>query len=89
MRYIDAYSKGLTGPDAIWANRKYRGHRTLPPNILSEIKKANSTSKVIYTSYNTPTTVLIYNLPVSMVSGVIALIQTFIKISCPDLAAKP
>jgi len=43
-RYMDAYAKGLTGADAIWANRKYRGHRTLPANILSEIKKANSTS---------------------------------------------
>jgi len=41
-RYIDAYSKGLTGADAIWANRKYRGHRTLPANILSEIKKAQA-----------------------------------------------
>jgi hypothetical protein len=30
--------KGLTGADAVWANRKYRGHRTLPANILSEIK---------------------------------------------------
>jgi hypothetical protein len=43
-RYIDAYLKGLTGADAIWVNRKYRGHRTLPANILSEIKKANSTT---------------------------------------------
>ena len=39
-RYIDAYSKGLTGADVIWANQKYRRHHTLPANILSEIKKA-------------------------------------------------
>ncbi|KAF8225733.1 hypothetical protein L208DRAFT_413992 [Tricholoma matsutake] len=45
-RFIDAYSKGLTGADAIWANQKYHGHRVLPASILAEVagKKANSTS---------------------------------------------
>jgi hypothetical protein len=41
-RFIDAYSKGLTGADAVWANRKYHGHRILPASILAEVKKANS-----------------------------------------------
>jgi hypothetical protein len=40
-RFMDAYLKGLTGTDAIWANRKYHGHRTLPASILAEVKKAN------------------------------------------------
>ena len=30
-RFIDAYSQGLSRPEAAWANRKYHGHRTLPP----------------------------------------------------------
>ena len=32
-RFIDGYRKGLTGAEAAWANRKYHGHRTLPPDI--------------------------------------------------------
>jgi hypothetical protein len=37
-RFIDAYAQGATGPIAVWANRKYHGHRTLPPEILSNLK---------------------------------------------------
>lgn len=37
-RFIDAYQQGLTGEEAVWANRKYHGHRMLPPNILAEVK---------------------------------------------------
>ncbi|KAJ7156124.1 hypothetical protein C8R43DRAFT_834614, partial [Mycena crocata] len=29
-RFADAYHRGLDGVDAAWANKKYRGHRTLP-----------------------------------------------------------
>ncbi|KAF8154659.1 hypothetical protein B0H34DRAFT_661116 [Crassisporium funariophilum] len=38
-RFISAYSQGLSGPKAAWANRKYHGHRTLPPCILADLKK--------------------------------------------------
>ncbi|KAF8517192.1 hypothetical protein BU17DRAFT_92115 [Hysterangium stoloniferum] len=37
-RFIDAYAQGATGPIAVWANRTYHGHRTLPPKILSKLK---------------------------------------------------
>jgi len=33
-RFMDAYQAGLDGPQAAWACRKYRGHRTLPPGAL-------------------------------------------------------
>ncbi|KAF8884751.1 hypothetical protein CPB84DRAFT_151904 [Gymnopilus junonius] len=38
-RFISAYVQGLSGPEAAWANRKYHGHRTLPPDIASKLKK--------------------------------------------------
>ena len=37
-RFIDAYAQGATGPIAVWANRKYHGHRTLPPEIFNKLK---------------------------------------------------
>jgi len=37
MRFLDAYEKNLTGKQAAWAAKKYRGHRTLPGTILSEL----------------------------------------------------
>ncbi|KAF7329468.1 hypothetical protein MKEN_00209100 [Mycena kentingensis (nom. inval.)] len=36
MRFMDAYMKGLTGSQAAWAARKYRGHRTLPPDMIMD-----------------------------------------------------
>jgi hypothetical protein len=30
----------LTGAEAIWANKKYRGHRVLPHNIVNEVNKS-------------------------------------------------
>lgn len=38
-RFISAYYYGLTGVDAVWAARKYAGHRILPPDILADIKE--------------------------------------------------
>lgn len=35
---MDAYNKGLTGLQAAWAGKKYRGHRVLPITILEEIE---------------------------------------------------
>lgn len=33
---MDAYSKGLDGPEVAWAARKYRGHRVLPDSIMAK-----------------------------------------------------
>ncbi|TFK18059.1 hypothetical protein FA15DRAFT_604020 [Coprinopsis marcescibilis] len=32
-RFLDSYDQGLTGPEAVWANKKYHGHCTLPLEI--------------------------------------------------------
>jgi hypothetical protein len=38
-RFISAYGLGLTSPQAAWANHKYHGHRTLPPDMALKLKK--------------------------------------------------
>ncbi|PCH39108.1 hypothetical protein WOLCODRAFT_84904, partial [Wolfiporia cocos MD-104 SS10] len=38
-RFISAYAQGLSGAEAVWANRKYHGHRTLPPALAAELKR--------------------------------------------------
>ena len=38
-RFIDSYAQGLSGPEAAWANKKYHGHRTLPPKMVASVKK--------------------------------------------------
>ena len=38
-RFISAYHQGLSGAQAIWANQKYHGHRILPPEMVSFVKK--------------------------------------------------
>jgi len=35
-RFMDAYEKGLDGKQAMWASKKYQGHRVLPEKILEE-----------------------------------------------------
>ncbi|KAF8572900.1 hypothetical protein K439DRAFT_1377098, partial [Ramaria rubella] len=35
--FMDAYSKGLSGVKAVWANQKDHGHRVLPNNFLAEL----------------------------------------------------
>ena len=37
-RFIIAYGQGLSIPEAAWANRKYHGHRTLPPEMTTKLK---------------------------------------------------
>jgi hypothetical protein len=37
---MNAYSKGLNGKQAAWAAKKYRGHRSLPPDIMQALDKA-------------------------------------------------
>jgi hypothetical protein len=39
-RFIDAYNKGLTGQQAAWAARKYRGHRVLPETLMDDLEKS-------------------------------------------------
>ena len=39
-RFISAYDAGLTGSQAMWANRKYHSHRSLPPDIVAEVKRS-------------------------------------------------
>jgi hypothetical protein len=38
---MDAYSKGLTGKQAAWASKKYRGHRVLPDSLMEDLDDAN------------------------------------------------
>ncbi|KAF8306894.1 hypothetical protein DL93DRAFT_2043508, partial [Clavulina sp. PMI_390] len=42
-RFTHAYEKGLTGSQAAWAAKKYRGHRVLPDRIMHELEKAEIT----------------------------------------------
>ena len=37
-RFISAYTQGLSGADAAWANKKYHGHHTLPPDMAKAAK---------------------------------------------------
>jgi len=37
---MDAYMKGLTGKQAAWAGKKYRGHRTLPVSLMKDLEEA-------------------------------------------------
>ena len=37
---MDAYEKGLSGKQAAWASKKYRGHHVLPNTILNELENA-------------------------------------------------
>ena len=36
--FMDAYEKGLSGKQAAWASKKYRGHYVLPETIHNELK---------------------------------------------------
>ena len=40
QRFMDAYRRGLSGKQAAWANKKYRGHRVLPDSILEDLEMA-------------------------------------------------
>jgi hypothetical protein len=41
LRFMDAYRRGLTGRQAAWAAKKYRGHHVLPDSILEEFEIAH------------------------------------------------
>jgi hypothetical protein len=40
-RFMDAYRRGLSGSQAAWAARKYRGHRVLPETLMDDLEKAH------------------------------------------------
>ena len=42
-QFMNAYSRGLNGRQAVWAARKYRGHRILPATIMDEVERAHVT----------------------------------------------
>ena len=37
---MDGYQKGLTGYQAAWAAKKYKGHRTNPDSLMDDLKEA-------------------------------------------------
>lgn len=37
FRFISAYDYGLNGKQAVWAAKKYKGHRVLPGKIIEEV----------------------------------------------------
>jgi hypothetical protein len=39
---MDAYAKGLNGKQAMWAAKKYHGHRALPEGILNEFDRVHN-----------------------------------------------
>ncbi|KEP45155.1 DDE family endonuclease [Rhizoctonia solani 123E] len=39
QRFVHAYSRGLSGSQAAWAMKKYRGHRIIPYALLEEMDK--------------------------------------------------
>ncbi|KAG2035644.1 hypothetical protein BDR03DRAFT_867732, partial [Suillus americanus] len=40
LRFMDAYRKGLNGKQAVWASKKYCGHRVLPETIMRDLTDA-------------------------------------------------
>jgi hypothetical protein len=44
-QFMDTYSKGLQGKGAVWAAKKYHGHRVLSEGILKEFNNAERVGK--------------------------------------------
>jgi len=40
--YMHAYRLGINGAQAIWANKKYHGHRVLPVGLMKELEVSNA-----------------------------------------------
>jgi hypothetical protein len=38
-RFADVYFHGLNGAEAAWANKRYWGHRTLPPAFCDDLRR--------------------------------------------------
>ncbi|KAJ7364395.1 hypothetical protein DFH08DRAFT_681591, partial [Mycena albidolilacea] len=39
--FISGYDQGLSGSEAVWAAKKYPGHRTLPPTMAAMARAAH------------------------------------------------
>ena len=39
-RFISGYDQGLSGAEMAWVNKRYHGHRTLPPIMLAQVQQA-------------------------------------------------
>jgi hypothetical protein len=52
LRFMDAYCHGLTGVQAAWASRRYRGHRKLPDSIMQELDKVGLRADSLETGVN-------------------------------------
>ncbi|KAI9001536.1 hypothetical protein BD414DRAFT_398251, partial [Trametes punicea] len=37
LHFADAYTKGLSGKQATWVSKKYRGHRVIPESIFNKL----------------------------------------------------
>jgi hypothetical protein len=38
-RFVYAYATGLSGGAAAWVNRRYHGHRTIPPEWMAKVRE--------------------------------------------------
>ncbi|TFK39103.1 hypothetical protein BDQ12DRAFT_604225, partial [Crucibulum laeve] len=45
-RFISAYDIRLSGAEAAWANKRYHGHRTIPPPMLVHVQREIATSGI-------------------------------------------
>ena len=59
-----AYEEGLTGAQAVWANRKYHGHHTLPSDMIKEVKASVALDNVLYILYTPSHTLILYTDPI-------------------------
>ncbi|CUA68743.1 hypothetical protein RSOLAG22IIIB_13833 [Rhizoctonia solani] len=41
QRFVHAYGRGLSGSEAAWAAKKYRGHRIIPDGLLEAMDKSD------------------------------------------------
>lgn len=46
--FISTYGQGLSGPEAAWANQKYHGHWTLPPEMATKLKKKSTIKSMVH-----------------------------------------
>jgi hypothetical protein len=41
LRFTDAYHRGLSSKQAVWATKRYHGHRRCPDSVLEDLDKHN------------------------------------------------
>jgi hypothetical protein len=70
---MDAYRLGLNGKQAVWATKKYHGHRTIPESLLEEYDKELkgmiwvqigiiALISLLHTSKNMPSIIIVFDL---------------------------